>query len=214
MHKERSEVTTVMFTDIVGYTKTTAQLSREEFNTLHDAFDDLSLPIFEKHDGHVVKKIGDAFLITFKSPTQAVLCGIELQKAFAAHNKQARRPIRIRVAIHTGEVIVRKDDVYGEAVNTASRIENITPAGTVVFSDAVFSAMNKSEVQYVNLGMRHLRGMKYPIRLFRVKNAGDDFARAMRQLGTIMTTLFLFALIAAIVYFVFVYIISQPGFLL
>lgn len=213
MHKEKSEVITVMFTDIVGYTKTTAQLSREEFNTLHDEFDDLSLPVFEKHDGHVVKKIGDAFLITFKSPTQAVLCGIELQKAFSTHNKTARRPIRIRCAIHTGEVIVRKDDVYGEAVNTASRIEDIATPGNVVFSDAVFSAMNKSEIEYVNLGMRHLRGMKYPIRLFRVKTAGDDFSRAMRKIGTIITTLFLFGIIAAILYFVFVYIISQPGFL-
>jgi len=213
MKNDRSEVLTVMFTDIVGYTKTTAQLSREEFTQLHDTFDDLSLPLFSNHNGTVIKKIGDAYLITFRSPTEAVLCGIDLQKAFATHNKNSRRPIRIRVAIHTGEVVVRKDDVYGEAVNTTSRIEHIAPAGAVVFSEAVFSAMNKREIPYMHMGTRTLKGMKYPVRLFRVETPADIRARRIRRLTTAIGTLLLFSLIAAIVYFVFTYIILQPGFL-
>jgi len=80
--KIHSETLTVMFIDIVGYTKRTNKLSREDFNTFHSVFDNISISIFQAFNGNVVKKIGDAFLVTFKLPTDAILCGIELQKAF------------------------------------------------------------------------------------------------------------------------------------
>jgi len=205
--KESSEVLTVMFVDIVGYTKTTAQLSREEFTRLHDTFDNISLPLFERYNGKVIKKIGDAFLITFKSPTNAVLAGIELQNSFDQHNKHAKRPIKIRVAIHTGEVIVRNDDVFGEAVNTASRIEGVAGAGHIVFSEAVFSAMNKREVPYIHLGMQRLKGMKYPIRLFRVKSQYDEILRRRKAIGSFFKKLILLGLLALVLYLIIVYIL-------
>lgn len=205
-NKEVSEVLTVMFIDIVGYTKTTAQLSREEFTQLHDTFDNMSIPIFERYGGNVVKKIGDAFLVTFKSPTNAVLCGVELQNVFDHYNKNSRRPIRIRVAIHTGEVILRHDDVFGEAVNTASRIEGVAGSGQIVFSEAVFSAMNKREVPYIHLGLQKLKGMKYPIRLFRVKSSYDEILRRRRAVASFFKKLILLGLIALVVYLIFSYV--------
>ena len=205
-HREVSEVLTVMFIDIVGYTKTTAQLSREEFTQLHDTFDNMSIPIFERYGGRVVKKIGDAFLVTFKSPTNAVLCGVELQNVFDHYNKNVKRPIRIRVAIHTGEVILRHDDVFGEAVNTASRIEGVAGSGQIVFSEAVFSAMNKREVPYIHLGLQKLKGMKYPIRLFRVKSAYDEILRRRRAVASFFKKLILLGLIALVVYLIFSYV--------
>ncbi len=205
-HREVSEVLTVMFIDIVGYTKTTAQLSREEFTQLHDTFDNMSIPIFERYGGKVIKKIGDAFLVTFKSPTNAVLCGVELQNVFDHFNKNSKRPIRIRVAIHTGEVILRHDDVFGEAVNTASRIEGVAGSGQIVFSEAVFSAMNKREVPYIHLGLQKLKGMKYPIRLFRVKSAYDEILRRRRAVSSFFKKLILLGLIALVVYLIFRYV--------
>lgn len=204
---ETSEILTVMFIDIVGYTKTTAQLSREEFAQLHDTFDNISLPIFEKYNGKVIKKIGDAFLITFRSPTNAVLCGADLQNAFEHHNKHSKRPLRIRVAIHTGEVIVRNNDVFGEAVNTASRIEGVADANQIVFSEAVFSAMNKREVPYIHLGLKKLKGMKYPIRLFRVKSGYDEILRRRRMIITFFERLILLGLIALAVWFAIKYVL-------
>lgn len=200
--KPQSEILTVMFIDIVGYTKTTAQLSREEFTELHDIFDSFSIPIFEKYGGTVIKKIGDAFLTTFKSPTDALLCGIELQHAFDQYNKHAHRPIKIRVAVHTGEVIVRNDDVYGEAVNTASRIEGMAKAGQIVFSEAVFSAMNKKEIPYIHLGHHTLKGVKYPIRLFRIKSYYDEVLRRRRIIKDFLLKLLIFAAVAGLIYLV------------
>lgn len=168
-----------MFIDIVGYTKTTANLNRDLFNEMHDAFDSISLPIFQKYSGNVLKKMGDAFLITFKSPTDAVLCGIELQNEFDRYNKshKAKYPLKIRVAVHTGEVLLRGGDVYGDAVNITSRLENVAGPGEIVFSEALFLAMNKNEVPYVHLGYKKLRGSKYPVRVFRVKGHYDKILR-------------------------------------
>jgi len=210
---ESSEILTVMFVDIAGYTKTTTQLSREEFTHLHDVFDNISLPLVEKYAGRVIKKIGDAFLITFKSPTNAVLCGIELENAFEKYNKLSRKPIHIRVAIHTGEVIIRNDDVYGEAVNTTSRIEGIAQSGHIVFSEAVFSAMNKKEIPYVHLGLKQLKGMKYPIRLFRVKSTYDEIMRRRRTIASFFKKLILLGIIAVLIFIIIRYIVFEEFFL-
>jgi class 3 adenylate cyclase len=207
--KVSSEILTVMFIDIVGYTKTTQQLSREEFTKLHDVFDSISLPIFDRYEGKVIKKIGDAFLITFRSPTNALLCGIELQNEFDRYNRTAKRALHIRVAVHTGEVIVRNDDVYGEAVNTTSRIEGVAGSDQIVFSDAVFSAMNKREIPYIHLGLRKLKGMKYPLRLFRVKSRYDEILRRRRAIATFFKRLILLGLIALIVYLILRYVLFE-----
>ncbi len=167
--KAVTEILTIMFIDMVGYTSKTSKLKREEFNNLHNFFDSLAIPIFTKYEGDIVKKMGDAFLVTFKSPTNAVLCGMELQNTFYQYNKENKYKINIRVVVHTGEVLIRDNDIYGDAVNTTARIECITEANKIVFSEEVFSLMNKNEIPYVHLGLRRLRGLKRPVRLFRVK---------------------------------------------
>jgi class 3 adenylate cyclase len=171
-----SEILTVMFVDIAGYTSTTAQLSRDRIQELLDVFEKISLPVIERYAGRLIKKIGDAFLLTFKSPTNAVLCGIALQNAFRRYKamQPSALPLRIRAAMHTGEVLVRDGDVFGDAVNTAARIEGVAEPGQVTFSEAVFSAMNKNEVPIVHLGSRRLKGLRYPVRLFRIRNQRDD----------------------------------------
>jgi serine/threonine-protein kinase len=172
-----SDIQTVMFVDIVGYTSTTTQLNRVAFNQLLDVFERLALPVLERFGGTLVKKIGDALLITFRSPTDAVLCGIELQKTFRKYRQTSRQPLRIRVAMHMGEVLLRDNDVYGNTVNTASRIESVAEADQVVFSEAVFFAMNRNEVPTLYMGLKNLKGLEYPIRLFRVRTHADDVKR-------------------------------------
>jgi class 3 adenylate cyclase len=211
LKKVHSEIATVMFIDLVEYTKTTARLTREHFDQLLNAFETIPAPIFEKYSGTVVKKIGDAFLVTFRSPTDAVLCGIALQREFRKYNlkNRLRHPLRIRVAIHMGEVLHRAGDVYGDAVNTASRIEAITQAGQVVFSDAVFSSMNKNEVPYVHIGLKDLKGVKYPIRLWRVRTRQDEVQRRKeafkRFVSQIIVLGFVTLLLIIILRFLWVY---------
>ncbi|HSU73272.1 MAG TPA: adenylate/guanylate cyclase domain-containing protein [Candidatus Binatia bacterium] len=186
-----SEILTVMFIDMVGYTRTTSRLSREEVHQLITDFDQACIPIFHHFHGFVLKKIGDAFLVTFRSATDAVLCGIELQKAFA------KQPVQIRVAIHTGEVVHRDNDIYGDTVNTAARIEGVAEAGQIMFSETVFHAMNKNEIQYVHVGVKRLKGLKHPVRLFRVLTKEDVKRRRRASLkGKVRGFLFWLVLIA------------------
>jgi class 3 adenylate cyclase len=172
---QNTEVLTIMLVDLGNYTKTTSSLSRESFEELHEVFDSLVEESVFSHKGHIIKKIGDAFLITFKAATDAVHCGVSMQKAFAEHNHQnpSKQKLRIRVAIHMGEILLRKGDVYGEAVNITARIESIAKVGDVVFSEAVYSAMNKSEINYKYIGKFKLKGVKLPARLFKVKTSLD-----------------------------------------
>jgi class 3 adenylate cyclase len=175
----KSEILTVMFTDIVGYTSKTNRLSREKFNKLQDIFDEMSFPIFEKYNGNVIKKIGDAFLVTFMSPTNALLCGIELQSVFNNYNKKnkSQEPLMIKVAIHTGEVIPRGNDVYGEAVNIASRVEKIAIPGKVMFTGATYLLINKNEIPCFHMGLRRAKGIRQPIRVFRVRERYDEILK-------------------------------------
>lgn len=178
-----SQIQTVMFIDIVNYTRTTSQLSRVELDELHERFDSLSLPIFDMFGGKVIKKIGDAFLIVFTSPTNAVHCGIELQRSFHAYfalNPQERK-IAIRVAMDMGEVVFRSGDVYGDAVNTAARIESIGGAHQVLLSERVYRAMNANEVAVVFMGKRDFKGVPVPLGVFRVKTKSDIIEEQKRK---------------------------------
>jgi adenylate cyclase len=182
--KINAEILTVMFVDIVSYTKTTTNLDRENFNKLHDTFDHICTKNFNKYSGKIIKKIGDAFLVTFKSATCAVLSGKELQEDFREYNnqKKIKNPLEIRVAVHAGEVLHRNGDIYGDTVNTTSRIESITKAGDVVFSESVYNAMNKNEFSYLHLGLKTLKGLKRPLRIFRVLTKKDEILKRRKKI--------------------------------
>lgn len=169
---------TIMFVDLVEYTSRTAQLNRQEFSRLHDTFDSLTKPILHQYHGTIIKKIGDAFLVTFESPTNAVLGGMKLQEKFENYNEEQQRqekgehekkPLQIRVALDSGEVLIRDNDVYGDPVNTAARVESITEPGGVYFTEAVYRSINKNEISAIELGPRELKGIPEPVMIYRVR---------------------------------------------
>ena len=167
---------TVMFIDLVGYTSRSSHMTRDELNDLHERFDSLAKPVFAKHNGNIVKKIGDAFLVTFESPTNAVHCGIKLQDTFGAHNQISDDPLSIRVALDNGDVLIRDNDIYGDAVNIASRVESATAPGHVYFTESVAHAMNKNEFNFIDVGIGQFKGVPHPIRMFRIKPESEKKA--------------------------------------
>ena len=162
---------TIMLTDIKGFTSKTAGFSRAQTQEMLAKHKELVLPVIEKFGGRLVKTIGDAFLVAFNSPTDAVICGVEVQSVLRAHNedKAHSEKIEIRIAINSGEVVVHDDgDIYGDAVNITSRLESIAEAGEVFFTESVYLSMNKKEVPSSEIGYRQFKGIPEKIKVFRV----------------------------------------------
>jgi len=114
----------VMFTDIVGYTAMTQKNERRALSLLNK-HNELIRPILTRHNGVEVKTIGDSFLVEFASALDATECAVELQRVLHEYNLGSLSEERttVGVGIHVGDVIHSMGDIYGDAVNIASRIE-------------------------------------------------------------------------------------------
>lgn len=159
----KTKIVAIMFTDMKGFTTRTSLESREEIQSLLELQDEIVRPILARYGGEVVKTIGDAYLVIFDSPTNAVLCGVKVQEAVKECGK-----FELRIAINQGEVNVRDNDVFGEPVNIASRIESIAEPGKVYFTEAVYLAMNKNEVPTAEIGYRYLKGIADQVKVYKV----------------------------------------------
>lgn len=166
----KTENLTIMFTDMVGFTEITSRQSRAQNKSMLQQHDYLMLPVIAQFGGRRIKSIGDALLITFRSPTDAVRCGMALHDKLAEFNAGhlPAEEMHIRVAINVGEVRVEGKDVFGEPVNVAARVESVTPADQIYFTEAVYLAMNKAEVPCESVGIEKLKGIPEPVKLFRV----------------------------------------------
>jgi class 3 adenylate cyclase len=162
---------TILLTDIKGFTDKTSSQTRAAIQAMLDEHKAIVLPILQNGGGQLVKTIGDAFLMTFASPTNAVLTGIAVQEALAKRNegRAADDRLEIRIAINAGEVNVADNDVFGEAVNITARIEGIAEANQVYFTEAVYLAMNKNEVPSSEVGLMQLKGIPEKIRVYKVR---------------------------------------------
>ena len=165
-----AESLTIMIVDIAGYAERTARQSRGHNKALIRDFNGLMVPLIGRFGGRRIKTMGDAFLVTFRSPTDAVRCSMAMQDAMAEYNtaNHPGDPVRIRVALNAGEVRIERNDVFGEAVNITARIEELTPPGEIYLTGVVYLSMNKAEVASEHLGEKALKGIPEKIRIFRV----------------------------------------------
>lgn len=160
----------IVFTDIKGFTERTSKQTLEQNEKLLKTHNDILAPIFKGLGGRVVKTIGDAFMVTFESPTAAVLSGVAIQDALWDYNQKAvaDEQLHVRVAINVGEVRLEGNDVFGEPVNIAARVEGLAEADEVTFTEAVYLSMNRAELPAEELGRFELKGIPEQVRIFKV----------------------------------------------
>jgi class 3 adenylate cyclase len=175
----RTENVAVMLTDMKGFTAATSRQSREENARMLALQDELVLPVVRAFGGRRVKTIGDAYLVLFASPTSALLCGMAIQDRLWDYGRRVppEERIEVRVVLSLGEVRLVgsgavPQDVFGEAVNLAARVEAEAEAGEIWFSEAVRLVADPAEVDAEDLGTRRLKGIDEEVRLFRVRRAG------------------------------------------
>lgn len=177
---------TIMFTDIVGFSDLVAKMSREENQAFLDKHDRILNRVIKRFGGKTIKTIGDSFLVTFRSPTDAVICGMAMQDALWEANQatDTKHPILIRVALNAGEVRQTQNDVFGDAVNIAARLESITPANCIYLTEAVYLAMSKSEVCLERVDAFQFKGVSEKINVYQANYKlpeGDEQARGTER---------------------------------
>jgi adenylate cyclase len=170
MSGEQRRLAAVMFTDIVGYSSLTQKNERLALELLEE-HRKIVRPIIARHNGREIKTIGDAFLIEFESALEATQCAIDVQKSLHAYNQRSRveKQIHLRIGIHLGDVIQRQNDILGDAVNIASRIEPLAESDGICISQQVYDQVrNKIECSIEDLGPHQLKNIDYPIDVYRI----------------------------------------------
>ena len=174
--KEERHLSAIMFTDMVGYTSLSQSDERLALELLEE-HKRILRPLFPIHGGTEIKTVGDAFLVEFRSARDAVLCAVDVQKNLRERNSRvpASRRVEVKIGIHVGDVEESSGDVYGDAVNVASRIEPISEAGGVCISQQVFdSVRNKTDLKMIGLGEKQLKNIELPLAVYKVNMPWDE----------------------------------------
>jgi adenylate cyclase len=173
----------IMFTDIVGYTHL-SQADEALALELLQQHQVMLRPAFLAHGGTEVKTIGDAFLVEFKSALDAVTCGVEIQKKMREHNADAApaKRLQLRIGVHVGDVVHDQGDIFGDAVNVASRVEPLADPGGVCISQQVYDQIrNKTPFEFEKVGNVRLRNVELPLVVYRVKMPGGASADSLTR---------------------------------
>ncbi len=144
---------TVLFTDVVGLTRSAAEKGDKAWRRLLDTHDQIAEQIVSKHRGAVIKNTGDGILATFDGPGRAVRCAL----AFGAAAKQIGLPVR--AGLHTGEIEVRGNDIGGLAVHAAARVMAKSEPSEVLVSRVVTDLVAGAGLKFVERGSHELKGL-------------------------------------------------------
>jgi class 3 adenylate cyclase len=169
---------TFVFTDIEGSTRLVKAL-RERYPQILADHRRLIRAAVAAHDGHEVDTQGDAFFVVFAGAKQAVLCALAIQLALAAHAWPADGRVRVRIGVHTGHAVPSGGMYTGLAVHRAARICAAACGGQVLVSQATQSIIADEEENdpgfgLVDLGVRRLKDLDRPVRLFHLAAPGLD----------------------------------------
>lgn len=161
------QLAAIMFTDIQGYTALMQQ-DEEQAIRIRERHRDIFETTTTKFNGKILQYFGDGTLSIFSSAIDAVRCAMEMQLAF-----QKDPVVPVRIGIHSGDIIYSKDDIIGDGVNVASRIESLAVPGSVFISDKVYDEIkNQSSIQAQSLKTVELKNVDKPVEVYAISNKG------------------------------------------
>ena len=166
------QLAAIMFTDIVGYTALMGNDEQKAFELLNKNRL-IQKPIIEVFNGRFIKELGDGILASFNTVSDAVNAAIKIQEACAA-----AKDFQLRIGIHLGEVVFENDDVFGDGVNIASRIQAIAKPGCIYVSEQVQNNIsNKHEIATQFVKLETLKNVKEPVKIYEVITASGKLTR-------------------------------------
>jgi class 3 adenylate cyclase len=162
----------ILSADVQGYSRL---MGEDEVSTIRTltAYRAVTDACIRQHRGRVVNTAGDSVLAEFASAVDAVQCAVEIQQALAAKNADfpSERQMAFRIGINVGDVVVEGEQIYGEGVNIAARLEGLAEAGGLCISGTVYDQIKNKValLQYEHLGERMVKNIAEPVRVYRVK---------------------------------------------
>ena len=176
------QLAAIMFTDIVGYTAMMGNDEQKAFELIKKNRE-IQKPIIEQYNGRWVKELGDGVMSCFNTVSDAINAALKIQEACNKAND-----FKLKIGIHQGEIIFEDNDIFGDAVNVASRIETLGVPGSVLFSKKVADEIrNKSEFLITSMGSFEFKNVEEPIEVFALSNPGIVIPRKEDMHGKMKT---------------------------
>jgi adenylate cyclase len=168
-------LTAIMAADVAGYSRLMGADEEGTLAQLKAHRRALVDPKIAEHRGRIVKTTGDGMLVEFASVVDALRCAVEVQRGMVERNAEVPqdRRIEFRVGIHQGDIILDGDDIFGDGVNVAARLEGLAEPGGICVSGRVQEdAQGKVDVNFENAGEQQLKNITHPVKVYRVRIDG------------------------------------------
>ncbi len=162
----------ILAADVVGYSRLMEIDEADTLVRLGTTRENMIDPKIAAHNGRVVKLMGDGELIEFPSVVDAVRCAVEIQQAMAECNEElpADKRLEFRIGVNLGDVIVEGQDIYGDGVNVAARLEELADPGGILISGTAYDQVErKLDYGFDFLGERQVKNIEKPVRLYRIR---------------------------------------------
>jgi len=160
----------IFYADVAGYSRLTGVDEEGTHRTLSTYLDAIT-ELIQDHGGRVLHYAGDAVLAEFASVVVAVNCAVEIQRNIASRNKGLSddRKVQFRIGVNLGDVIVDRDEIYGNGVNVAARVEGLAEPGGVCVSASVFEQVKgRIDVGFENMGPQKVKNIEDPVHTYRI----------------------------------------------
>jgi len=199
----KRKLSAILCADVVGYSRLMGKDEMETLQALKTCESEVIEPTVKKHNGRIFKRMGDGFLVEFSSAVDCVECALAWQNLI--QNK--KQPLKFRIGINLGDVISEGDDMYGDGVNIAARIESLADPGCVCISRGIYEQVkNKLDLGFEYLGEQQVKNISDPVIVYKLlsdpkdagKLVGEERTKANKwlwvSLGVLVFTLFVVGL--------------------
>jgi class 3 adenylate cyclase len=178
--RQQRRLATILAADVFGYSRLTAENEEDALRTLK-AHRGVIDRLISRHEGRIFNTAGDSVLAEFGSAVEAVRCAITIQEELRVRNAQIveSRRMDFRIGINVGDVLVDGDNLYGDGVNIAARLESIAAPGAICISGSVFALVkNKLSYGFEDIGLQTMKNIPEPVSAFRL-TPGSNAPRAV-----------------------------------
>ncbi|GAA0771805.1 adenylate cyclase [Roseibium denhamense] len=176
MQRAKRRLSAIMCADVAHYSKL---MERDEDGTLDrlKAYRMVMASLTERHDGRIVNTWGDAVIIEFSSVIEAVQCAVEIQNELSFQNNELPdiNRMEFRIGINLGDIMVEGDDIYGDGVNVAARLQELAPKGGIMLSQSVYDQVkSKLALGFESLGPQSVKNVSYPVETYAIRLGGRN----------------------------------------